>query len=127
MIMVSQQQIQIIHNNSLIQNNYALSVILKSKSEQITDTDKGDKSSSGSIRIRGRISDEIYFLVCQSCFWCASFINNDTFTARTGKAAPPPKCPICIRGNIDSMPIAENEEYKSVYDSKHGVVVEFLK
>ena len=132
MIMVSQwqqqqQQQQIIHYNS---KNYALSVILKVKTEEISSSSKEEeeKSSIDSLIGARRISEEISFIICQSCFWCASYINTITaFTARRRGDAPPTKCPICIEGNIESMSINKNEVYKFEYDAKHGVVLEFLK
>lgn len=116
-------------NNSLIQKNYALSVILKVKTEEISSIGRGEEKSSRSslIGIRKRISEEISFLICQSCFWCASYISTTAFTARRRRDAPPTKCPICIEGNIESMSINKNEVYKFDYDTKRGVVLEFLK
>jgi hypothetical protein len=32
----------------------------------------------------------------------------------------PINCPVCIKGNIESMPIAKNEGYKFDYDIKRG-------
>lgn len=116
-------------NNSLIQKNYALSVILKVKTEEISSIGRGEeeKSSIDSLIGARRISEEISFIICQSCFWCASYINTITaFTAKRGDA-PPTKCPICIEGNIESMSINKNEVYKFEYDARHGVVLEFLK
>jgi hypothetical protein len=118
-------------NNSLIQKNYALSVILKVKTEEISSSarEEGEEKSSFNnfIGIR-RISDQIFFLICQSCFWCASYISTVTaFTAKRRGDAPPTKCPICIEGNIESMSINKNEVYKFDYDTKRGVVLEFLK
>jgi hypothetical protein len=116
-------------NNSLIQKNYDLSVILKVKTEEISsgsEREEEEKSSFDSLIGTRRISDEISFLICQSCFWCASYICNVTaFTARKGYT-PPTKCPICIEGNIESMLINKNEAYKFDYDTKRGVVLEFL-
>jgi hypothetical protein len=71
---------------------------------------------SNSISFIGRsrgISDEVYFLICQSCFWCTSYMTNILKTNRS-----PPNCPVCIKGNIESMPIAKNEGYKFDYDIK---------
>jgi hypothetical protein len=36
------------------------------------------------------------------------------------------KCPSCIEGNIESVPVAENEEYTFDYDIKRGVTMEFF-
>src|SRR5919108_3258998 len=123
-----QQQQQIIHYNS---KNYALSVILKVKTEETGSIgrEEEEKSSRSSlIGIRKRISEEISFLICQSCFWCASYVSTTTtFTARRREAASPSRCPICIEGKIESMSINKNEVYKFDYDDKRGVVLEFLK
>jgi len=37
------------------------------------------------------------------------------------------KCPFCKIGNLESLPIAGNESYKFDYNSKSGVILEFLK
>ena len=88
---------------SLIQNNYNLSVSLKVKASE---------------RRNARISDEVSFLICRSCFWCASCLLPDsTFT----------KCPSCTEGNIESIPIAENENYRFNTDMKRGITMEFLR
>jgi hypothetical protein len=63
-------QQQLVHQHvSLLQNNYTLNVTLKIKAEE-------EVSSTGIVdNINGRkttISD-IHFLLCQSCFWCASY------------------------------------------------------
>src|SRR5919109_2271312 len=120
-----------IHYNS---KNYALSVTLKVKTEEISTSsgrEEEEKSSFDSLIGTRRISDQISFLICQSCFWCASYISTVTtaFTAKRRRAdAPPPtKCPICIEGNIESMSINKNEVYRFDYGAKRGVVLEFLK
>ena len=41
-----------------------------------------------------------YFLICESCLWCATNIKNQTtFTT----------CPLCHNGKIDCMPIGEDK------------------
>ena len=59
----------------------------------------------------------IHFAICNSCFWCASYIstNNDD----TSYYAPA-KCPSCLKGCIESIPITQNEGYIFDYDSKRG-------
>jgi hypothetical protein len=59
------------------------------------------------------------FLLCSSCFWCASCLSPDY--------PSPAKCPTCIDGNIESIPIAENEEYRFNNDIKRGITMEFLR
>lgn len=57
-----------------------------------------------------------YFMICESCLWCASYIKNQTtFT----------KCPLCHNGIIDCMPIGEDENYLFDYSYSKGVELKF--
>jgi hypothetical protein len=62
-------------------------------------------------------SGERNFLICNSCFWCASFLNN---LHDFGDI-----CPSCKNDNIESMPISFDETYKFDYDARSGVILEF--
>lgn len=46
--------------------------------------------------VRTRISDEIQFLLCQSCFWCASYFNLIELTIIN--------CPQCHSNKIEQLP-----------------------
>jgi hypothetical protein len=37
------------------------------------------------------------------------------------------KCPFCVEGNVESIPIAENENYRFIYDAKRGLVMKFFR
>ena len=65
------------------------------------------------------VSDKINFLICESCFWCASFFNNYRMVVT--------KCPICGNKKIESMPISHDEVHTSSHDPKHGVTLGFYK
>jgi hypothetical protein len=127
------QQQLIYHNVSLIQNNYTLNVTLKIKAEEVSKNIENENiAHDGFIKRKTRTAGEIHFLICQSCFWCASYISAKMFS-RTTKATKSisevdiTKCPSCIEGNIESFPITENEEYKFDYDTKRGAILEFLR
>ena len=65
------------------------------------------------------VSDKINFLLCESCFWCASQSNNcNTSDMIT-------ECPSCNATRVESLPISHNEVYKFDYDPKRGVTLEF--
>lgn len=46
-----------------------------------------------------------YFLICKSCFWCATYLDGSKMIT---------KCPACYNddGLLDSLPIIDNEVYK---------------
>src|SRR5215208_5034092 len=80
-----------------------------------------DKLSNEKKRI---ITKQRHFLLCESCFWCASSIyllSMDWI------------CPVCNNNNnnnyysskIESIPIENNEMYKFDYNQRHGVILEF--
>jgi hypothetical protein len=72
---------------------------------------------SGNIETTNKTHKGVNFLLCPSCFWCASCLSSDsTFT----------KCPSCTEGNIEPLPIEENEDYRLNNDKKRGVTAEFL-
>jgi hypothetical protein len=66
---------------------------------------------------------QIQFLLCQSCFWCASYIG----LSSNVKTADLIKCLICKDGKIESLPIANNERYKFDHNQNYGVMLQFLK
>ena len=120
------QQQLVHHHVSLLQNNYILNVTLKIKAEEELSSrcivDSNQDNISGR---KTRISDEIYFLLCQSCFWCASYTSPFLYKRMTKETIT--KCPPCNEENIESLPIAENEKYRFDYDRKCGVTMEFFR
>ena len=57
-----------------------------------------------------------YFLICNSCFWCASYFGNHISST---------SCPLCLKGEIDSLPIGEDENYAVNLSLTNGVEFEF--
>ena len=74
------------------------------------------------VETRDGISDDIpkgpNFLLCPLCYWSASFLSPNASLA---------KCPSCVEGCIESIPIAENEGYRFNNDIKRGITMEFLR
>jgi hypothetical protein len=64
------------------------------------------------------IIKKIYFLICGSCFWCASYYD-------AGNVNKVTKCPCCDHSSIEFIPISRNEVYNFSYDSKRGITLEF--
>jgi hypothetical protein len=62
---------------------------------------------------------EIRFLLCNSCFWCASYYHNSSDKNRITK------CPGCYSDELESMPISSREVYKFDYNPRRGITLEF--
>jgi hypothetical protein len=119
-------QQQLVHHTASLQNNYTLNVVLKLRAEEVSaDAD----SLVYTLGLKTRISDEITFVMCQSCFWCASCLSSKILStiAETDGSSSLTKCPSCIEGNIESIPIAENENYRFDYDTRRGLTMEFFR
>ena len=52
---------------------------------------------------------QIRFILCESCFWCASCLNQGITVD---------KCPICNNGNVESMSVFDNELDRSNLNPK---------
>lgn len=57
-------------------------------------------------------SRRIHFLLCESCFWCASYLS-----AKTASVA---KCPICYSNKIQWMPIPKVDLDKITHSTEEG-------
>ena len=64
------------------------------------------------------VAKEIHFLLCESCFWCASCLNVAKMTVT--------KCPSCSDARLESMSVCDNE-LEFGYDPERGVILEFSK
>jgi hypothetical protein len=75
---------------------------------------------------------QIHFLICESCFWCASLLrsnNNNNYTTAdittNNDNIITKHCPNCSNNRVESIPISYNEVYKFDYNPKRGVTLEF--
>ena len=57
------------------------------------------------------------FLICDSCFWCASILDERVVSGA---------CPLCKGTLLESIPIAPDEAYRFDNNPKGGVVLEFI-
>jgi hypothetical protein len=62
--------------------------------------------------------NQIDFLLCPSCYWCASCFSYSEIVTR---------CPTCDNDNVESMPISNDELYTFSHDGNRGVTLEFSK
>jgi predicted RNA-binding Zn-ribbon protein involved in translation (DUF1610 family) len=50
------------------------------------------------------LSKQIHFLLCESCFWCASYLSS--------KSVSVVKCPNCYNNKIERLPISKSDPDK---------------
>ena len=64
-----------------------------------------------------------YFMICQTCFWCTSYVG----TMDIMNELPFETCPTCNDNKVESLPILYDESYRYEYTPTRGVVLEFLR
>ena len=62
-----------------------------------------------------KLVTQVQFLLCPSCYWCASYIglqrNMNSILAH---------CIVCKNNKIESLPISINESYRFNYSKSYG-------
>ena len=61
-------------------------------------------------------SQRTEFLICESCFWCASILRGGTLVGR---------CPSCKSNMLESIPIGTGEPYRFDCSIRRGVMLDF--
>jgi hypothetical protein len=79
-----------------------------------TAMDSNEKTGASPV---ARISKKIDFILCNSCFWCASYLNLSSFGVI--------ECPSCKENTIERMPLSANDVYLFDYNRVTGVILEF--
>jgi hypothetical protein len=80
-----------------------------------TAVDSNEKYAASLI---SRISKRIDFLLCNSCFWCASYLNLKDYDIS--------ECPSCKQNTIEWMPLCANDVYSFHHNRVTGVILKFL-
>ena len=62
-----------------------------------------------------------YFMICQTCFWCASYID----ILGNMDALPYNVCPTCDHTAIELLPLSDGEHYRFEYTATREVVLQF--
>jgi hypothetical protein len=62
-----------------------------------------------------------YFMICQTCFWCASYID----IMGDMDALPYKACPTCNHTAIELLPLSDGEHYRFEYAVTRGIILEF--
>ncbi len=63
-----------------------------------------------------RVASRVRFLICDDCFWCASYLDPRSVTA----------CPSCKSSMIEDMPVSANERYTFDRNTREGMLLGFF-
>jgi hypothetical protein len=71
--------------------------------------------------------DKIYFVICNSCYWCASYFGVDNLESLSASSSHVLNCPICNSHSTELMPISTDESFRIEYSLTRGMEIEFYK
>jgi hypothetical protein len=71
--------------------------------------------------------DKVYFVICNSCYWCASYFGIDDLESLSGSSSRVLNCPICNSHSTELMPISNDESFRIKYSLTRGMEMEFYK
>jgi hypothetical protein len=71
--------------------------------------------------------DHIYFLVCNSCFWCATYFDIDDIESLSASPTHALSCHICNSCNTKLIPISADVSCRMEYGVTNGMEMEFYR
>ena len=70
-----------------------------------------------------RSADHICFVICNSCYWCASYFGIDNLESSSQVL----RCHLCNSHNTELIPISSNESFRIDYNVTRGMQMEFYR
>jgi hypothetical protein len=67
--------------------------------------------------------NHIHFVICNSCYWCASYFSISGLNSSSQVL----RCHLCNSHNTELIPISSNESFKINYNVTRGMELEFYR
>jgi hypothetical protein len=84
-------------------------------------TELGRKSKENNIILRP--TNHIHFVICNSCYWCATYFNINDLDSTSQVL----RCPLCDSHHTELTPISSNESFRINYNITRGMELEFYR
>jgi hypothetical protein len=89
-------------------------------SSNIIDVSKEDDTILRSI-------NKIYFVICNSCYWCATYFGIDDLDSLSASSSYVLDCHVCNSHNTELIPISNDESFRIEYNVTRGMEIEFYR
>jgi hypothetical protein len=66
-------------------------------------------------------------MICNSCYWCASYFGIDELEVLSGSPSHVLDCHVCASHNTELIPISVDESFRIDYNLTTGMEIEFYK
>ena len=70
-----------------------------------------------------RSVNRIHFVICNSCYWCASYFSIGNMETSSQVL----RCHLCNSHNTELIPISSNESFKIDHNMTRGIELEFYR
>jgi hypothetical protein len=67
--------------------------------------------------------DHIYFVICNSCYWCASYFGSEVLDSSSQILG----CHVCNSHDTELIPVSTNESFRIDYNVTRGMEMEFYR
>jgi hypothetical protein len=67
--------------------------------------------------------DHIYFVICNSCYWCASYFGSEGLDSSSQILG----CHVCNSHDTELIPVSTNESFRIDYNVTRGMEMEFYR
>ena len=71
--------------------------------------------------------DKIYFVICNSCYWCATYFGIDELESLSESSSHVLDCHICNSHNTELIPISSDDSFRIEYNRTKGMEMEFYR
>jgi hypothetical protein len=71
--------------------------------------------------------DKIYFVICNSCYWCATYFGINDLESLSGSSSHVLDCHVCNSHNTELIPISTDESFRIEYCLTRGMELEFYE
>ena len=71
--------------------------------------------------------DKIYFVICNSCYWCASYFGIDNLESLSRSSTLILDCRCCNSHDTELMPISTDDSFRIKYSVTRGMEIEFYR
>jgi hypothetical protein len=78
-------------------------------------------------KILQRISSQVHFVICNSCYWCASYFDIDDLESLSASSSHVLDCHVCNSHNTELIPISADESFRIEYSLTRGMELEFYR
>jgi hypothetical protein len=88
---------------------------------QRTTSSNIERESENNIVVRP--VNHIYFVICNSCYWCASYFSINDLESSSQVVG----CHVCNSHDTELIPISTNESFRIDYNVTRGMEIEFYR